>query len=445
MKEALKTKLLKVSPERLIDLLFEFANEDDISLSKIERLVTSHKENISRFLKRLKKIKSRSEFVSRGYASQFGSELIDVLRDLEISNLSAEEGYDFICNFYETDGDILEQCDDSDGFIGEIFRRDAFDLYVKFAKPHLNREYLVKKTFDLVSKNEYGARDELVSSANKFLSPNELRQLFDLIAITISSECRHYSIKWKLSSIAKQLGDAPLFEKLHLQGIADPNGRILVEVAEVYFDSGNLQKSQEILDSLPRGDLFCKYEKEKLQKKIFSTQGKTEALFELLHSAFLENPSEHTLEELKTVTNTQDLQQFVEEAKATILTKTFWNTSHAKFLNHIDCPEVLSQYVLKHHDRMDGRNYDGLPELADYLAKRGQYLTASLVLRVLIEGTLNRANSKYYHHAVRYLEKLNLLEKLISDWYDLLTNEQYLIDLKKHHGLKKSFWSKCQA
>lgn len=117
-----------------------------------------------------------------------------------------------------------------------------------------------------------------------------------------------------------------------------------------------------------------------------------------------------------------------------------WDTSAAKFLSFIERPEALSQYVLKHQERIDGESYYTLPELADYLIKNEQHLPAIVLLRALIEGTLGRAKSKYYHHAIGYLEKLDALAPLVSNWSPLSSHEQYLLSLKKRHALKKSFW-----
>lgn len=440
MNDSLKAKLVKVPPEKLVDLLLDLADESDVSWSKIERLVANPQENSSRFSKRLKEIKSRGGFVPWKYSSQFGSELTDLLKDLEGANQSVEEGYKLICDFYEADEKLFERCDDSSGTIGDVYRSEALDLYARFSKSHPDRQYIIKNTLALVAKDGYGVRDDLISEAQRFLDKDELKQLFELIAATSSSKDREYSVDWKLASIAKQLGDAPLFEKMHLKGIENPNGKLLVEVAEVYFDSGNIEKAQEILNSVADKDSFSKHEQEALQKKIFSKQGKTKELFEIIHKAFLAYPSEYTLRDLKTVTDEQEIKGHIEEVKTNILTSP-WDTSMAKFLSFIERPDDLSQYVFKHQDKIDGESYYTLPELADYLIKHEQHLSAIVLLRALIEGTLRRAKSKSYYHAVGYLEKLDALAPLVSSWSPLISHEEFFVNLKKRHALKKSFWS----
>lgn len=444
MSESLKSQLLKVPPEKLIELLFEFAGDKEVSWSKIERLVARPKENASRFSKRLRELKSRGGFVSWKYSSHFGAELTDLLKDIESANPQVEEGFKLICDFYEADKDIFEQCDDSSGNIGDVFRSDALDLYAQFAKSHPDRKRVIKRTLDLVAKDGYGVRDYLISSAYRFLDKNELKQLFDMIEAASVNEKREYARDWKLASIAKQLGDAPLYEKLHLRGIQNPNGKLLVEVAEVYFNSGDLDKAQEILNRIPSTDAFSKHDHEELQKKIFLKQGKSKELFELVHKAFITHPSEYTLKDLKVIVQESDLQIYIDEAKGKIFTRTSWDTSSAEFLCHIGSFKELSDYILKHQEKIDGTRYYSLPDLAERLIKNNQLLAATVLLRALIEGTVSKAKSKTYHHAVGYLLQLEGLAKKISDWSPIVPHDLYFVELRKRHALKKSFWSRYQ-
>ena len=65
-----------------------------------------------------------------------------------------------------------------------------------------------------------------------------------------------------------------------------------------------------------------------------------------------------------------------------------------------------------------------------------------ILCRALIEATLKKAISKNYHHAVGYLETLDLISPLITDWHDVTEHTLYMIQLRKTHALKKSFWSR---
>lgn len=55
--------------------------------------------------------------------------------------------------------------------------------------------------------------------------------------------------------------------------------------------------------------------------------------------------------------------------------------------------------------------------IAEGLAREGgRFLRASVVYRALLESILARAQTRYYHHGVRYLKKLHMLSAAIEDW-----------------------------
>lgn len=62
-----------------------------------------------------------------------------------------------------------------------------------------------------------------------------------------------------------------------------------------------------------------------------------------------------------------------------------------------------------------------------------------MIYRELLESILNRAISKYYHHGVRYLKKLEELAPDIIDWKEFLTHDQYRKKIDEAHFRKKSF------
>jgi len=76
------------------------------------------------------------------------------------------------------------------------------------------------------------------------------------------------------------------------------------------------------------------------------------------------------------------------------------------------------------------------------LEEGGLSLGATLVYRSLLESILDRAQSRYYHHGVRYLKKLDSLSPAIDDWRGLPSHEEYKENLLEAHGRKRSFWSK---
>lgn len=72
----------------------------------------------------------------------------------------------------------------------------------------------------------------------------------------------------------------------------------------------------------------------------------------------------------------------------------------------------------------------------------GRLVGATVAYRAMMESILARAVSKYYHHGVRYLRKLDKLALRIEDWKQIEDHEAFEAGIVEKHFRKKSFWSK---
>ncbi len=437
--KTLREHLLKVAPEKLVDLIFDLASDDDVSLSKVERLVSRPKDNSKRFLKRLKEIKNRGGFVPWKYSSKFADELSDLLADLESGVDTPEEGFDLICEFYESDSSFFEMADDSSGHIGSVFH-EAIDIFVKYAAQISDKKMIIQRVLGLLKDDGYGVRDNLIKEADKFLSEAELRDLFlHLEAESVRSNGRYDS--WKLGVMAKQLKDAVLFEKVARRGVKEPNSKTLVEIAEVYYSANDVEKAQEILDSIKSDDHFGRYEQEELQKNIYQKLGKKDEHFKIVYEAFKRYFSESTLRELLVVAGPERKGEFVKEAVDKILASSKWNIHDAEFLVNIDEADNLAKLIVNHRSDIQSGIFYSATEIAEYLVHKEKYLPAVILYRGLIAETLKKSIAKYYHHAVKYLEILDIISPKIDFWDGIDDHEMYMQKLRKTHALKKSLWS----
>jgi hypothetical protein len=91
-----------------------------------------------------------------------------------------------------------------------------------------------------------------------------------------------------------------------------------------------------------------------------------------------------------------------------------------------------------------GRSPPALLLLARSL-EQGQPLAASIVYRALLESILNRAQSKTYPHAARYLHRLVKLGKKIRAWSPIAPHESYLQTLRARHDRKRAFWAQVSG
>lgn len=439
MNKSLKEKLIAVAPDKLVDLIFDLASENDVAWSKVERLVSKPTDNSKRFMRRLEEIKNRGGFISWKYSAQFADELSDLLADLESGVASQEEGFSLICEFYKADSYFFEMADDSSGHIGGVFRDGAINIFVKYASQISDKKMIINELLNLLKDDGYGVRDELIQHVGKFLSESDLRDLFRLIEQG-DGKSKGYD-SWKLQALAKQLKDAPLFEKIARRGIEQPNSRALVEIAEVYFLSNDLIKAQEILDSNNVDDHFDRHEHEDLQKKIYVRLGKNDELFKIVYAAFQRNISEYTLKDLVAVAGEARRPEFIKEAVEKIISKNKWDSHGAEFFKFVDDTENLEKIVLKHRAEIQNGIFYSAADLAEYLVRKGKHKAAVILYRGLITQTLKKAIAKYYRHAVNYLEILDQISPNIDFWDGLDDHSMYMLKLKKSHALKKSLWS----
>ncbi|MGC5799440.1 hypothetical protein J4O76_20530 [Sphingomonas sp. NFX23] len=90
-------------------------------------------------------------------------------------------------------------------------------------------------------------------------------------------------------------------------------------------------------------------------------------------------------------------------------------------------------------DELDGDHYGLLTPSADALEQRHP-LAATLLLRAMIDRSLDAAKYKRYGHAARHLKTCEHLARRIDDFARHRNHAEYVTDLKQHHGRKTGFW-----
>lgn len=445
MQSKLKEQLLKVSPEKLVDTLLILAGEDEVAWSKIERLVSNTNENLIRYKSRLENIKARGGYISWKYVSEFADELEDLLEELKTDEITPEVGFELICEFFEADEAIFEQSDDSGGELGGIYSGTAVDIFSKFATKHLDRKHVIETIVRLQKKDDYGVRDSIIKKASWFLPEPELRELISALEVSgIDGSDKSNKFRFEMLMIAKQLCDAPLYEKISNHGV-DPSlqpGRI--DVAEVYLISGHPDRAQEILNQVKDQKTISSYEIEKLQKRIYESQGNTKELYDLAYKEFHKHFSKYTLRDLVALAGEDQKDKYVSEAINKICKDNDWKFNNADFMVELNEFDQLDDYVLRLFDYTSSKKRYCSDEVPEYLVKNRKYLSASLIYRAMVLENLQRANSKHYRHGANCLKKLDKLAPKIISWGKYEAHENFVTTLLKTHKQKRSFWSLYQ-
>jgi hypothetical protein len=444
MSRSLKDKLIQLGPEILADMLIDISSDNELASHKVMRTVSAKSDNVKNFKSKLKYFVGSNRFVPWKYSSQFASEVSDLLRDIEQGAQSPQEGIELLFEFFKTDEHVFNMADDSSGHIGDVFRNDATELFAKYARQVDNKEDLLEELLNLVEDDGYGVRDALLDCAENYLNPDELKILYyKLVERSKKSTKERDSWSWKLSEIAKQMKDAPLYEELIRKRVGDRiNSKFIVDISEVYFSAGDIESAQRHLDSIAKDDTYASVDREELQKKIYKVTKQSGPLIEQLTKEFKSHYSEHTLKELLSVVGEEKRESLCKEAIKDILEYKSWDPSSAEFLLYCEAIDEAEQYVLKSAGQLDGERYYSLAPLAEKFEANDRHLVAILIYRALTDSILERAISKYYHHGVNYMSSAKVLSAKVKDWRSFPTQEVYLAQIKETHGRKSSFWQR---
>ncbi|OYW88959.1 MAG: hypothetical protein B7Z20_01305 [Sphingobium sp. 32-64-5] len=99
-----------------------------------------------------------------------------------------------------------------------------------------------------------------------------------------------------------------------------------------------------------------------------------------------------------------------------------------------------AELALARHGEMDGNHYGLLTPAADAL-EQNHPLAATLMLRAMIDFSLDRARSTRYRHAARHLQTCEYLARRIETFGDHPAHDGYVAQLRLRHGRKSGFWN----
>ena len=99
-----------------------------------------------------------------------------------------------------------------------------------------------------------------------------------------------------------------------------------------------------------------------------------------------------------------------------------------------------SRLVIHRAEDFDGDHYHILAPASDALAAKHP-LAATLLLRAIIDFTLDWGKSTRYKHAARHLLECSSLSPAIANFRTFETHEAYEARLRRNHPRKQSFWN----
>jgi hypothetical protein len=445
MADSRKLKLIDLGAETLAEALLDIAVYSDTADDLIERLIATPKENVQRFKKKLVGLRLSRGFIDWRGSSDFARELQMLLQDLKAGVTDPITGVELVAAFYEADQSILEQCDDSSGDVGDVFRFDAKELFVEYASRCTDKEKIADIVLELSRKDSYGVRDTLVDCAGECLPEAVIRTMIAKLQGLADKEEEEYGRRHHLlviESLARQIKDAKLFEETRIASRGKLSTAAFIDIARVYLESGDVETSHSWLKKITKGDNFKSYERDQLLLEIYQRQGNTEKLIELLYQRYRSNHSVDTLQALLDVIGHDKRDEVVADEVLQIHKSTELEESDAEFLIAVGKIDDAEKYLIKRAEQLDGDFYGSLLPLAQTMESENRDLAASLIYRSLLVSILKRGYTKAYRHGVRYLKKLDKMAATIKDWKNYINHQAFKEQIHQAHGRKRSFWSK---
>ena len=397
---------------------------------------------------RLSALKRSRRFVRWGESAALARELRELLQQIEAAVGDAQAGCTLVADFYSSDRSVFGRCDDSSGHVGDVYRYDACEQFVSYAKLCADKSWLAKLILKTSLKDDYGVRDALVKSAADFLPEAQLRWLIDQYQQLAAEETEEFQRRhwfYQIESLARQLKDAPLFEQTRRATWGDDPGTAgCVDIARVYLECGEGQTALDWLERIPAGDSFQQQERDELLLAIYGRQGDKQQQADVARRSFRRQRSRSGFERWISIVGDDQRTDLLDQEVRNILDSPLLSLTDAAFLTAMEQWDAAESYLQARAEQLNGDHYDALLPLAETFESLARPLTASLLYRALLDSILRRARTTTYGHGVRYLCKLDLLAQTINDWRDIEPHTVYVEQLRRQHGRKTSFWSRYE-
>ncbi|WP_025651998.1 MULTISPECIES: DUF6880 family protein [unclassified Psychrobacter] len=482
-----KKYLSQLSKTALIDFVSDVYGVDKMLDKKIERLLlqSDKPKLIKKLTTTLKGLRRRRKFVDYWESSEFATELQHLASDImSLYPEQPQECLTLLELFIESTNASLGRADDSNGYIGDIYRSltaswltVASTCYEQEKRDILvdERDILshawVKKVKLLADDNDYGTKDSLLEDINELLSEPEIRGLIadyqqerENIQIKKANEDTlnerqnsplsddAFSINYEkmvieiaIKNLSRALGDVGFFETIffEMQETRPVHPRRLEELLTFLLNQRAFDKALHYLNEEWQSDgLLDKTRRLDWLSHIYHMQKNTNALMEVLGEVFELQPSPLRLKAI--MAEASPAQQAQWRKRAYELAEQQENVFMAtSLLLEIGEVELANQVAVARYCQFADVHYTALTGMLKELPAETDLLQV-IIYRTLLNDILDSSRSKAYGHAARYFNRLTKLDTVISQsskpYSELATHKEYVITLKDKHGRKRSFW-----
>ncbi|MGP9791346.1 DUF6880 family protein [Roseinatronobacter sp. NSM] len=377
------------------------------------------------------------------------------------------EAFELTWSFVQLAPRVHERTDDSNGAVGDVFRRAVRVIADLSAKVTLTPEMLAERILDAVADAGYGEFDGIIPATVDALGPAGLEHLKRITtdwanAAPTPAEiaaCQRYGLPLSPANAiarAKQsTASSILADVADAQGDVDAYmaryspeqltyATIAPDVARRLLSAGRVTQAHEIAQRALAREAGAKFHRtsvdlDEVYEECLAALGKRDALKAHLWARFEKHLNARALRKyLRLLPDFDDLE--AEERAFDIATHhTDLRGALHLFLDW-PAPDRAARLVLARAAELDGNDYMLLTKAAEALSDRHP-LAATVIRRAMIDDTLKGAKSTRYRHAARHLVECHLADLSIIDYGAVQSHAAYEAALRQTHGRKQGFWS----
>ena len=428
--------------------------------------------------KRLKTIARSKTFINwqnRGVLLGDLQTQLQLIKD-HVAEQDPTEASGLLWEFTALANGIFERCDDSSGAVIGVFRNAVQALGEVEARAKSAPQSLANRISDALLGNDYGQSDGLVQVLHAALGAAGLTCLKTAMRDVLSEEkpeipqserkvlgwspqgpfyqddhrhsSRKRSAEMALRDIADAQGDVDAFAASYDAKTRKVPG-IAADIAERLLKANRAEEAlvalhgAETAGSRSGKNNWLDYFQPDLswENAMIATLvvlGRRKDAQDMRWQCFERHLSvQHLQDHLK---NLQDFEDAgAEERALTFVERHEMKEMALWFLVKWPALHHASRLVLRHAGNWDGNSYETLAHAAETLSGRHP-LAATLLLRTMIDFTLQNARSTRYKHAARHLLECVSLAAHVSDCQGQENHETYVQNLKLAHAKKASFW-----
>lgn len=465
--------LVALGADRLAELLLELATGNAPAKRRLRlELASRHGGDAvaTEIRKRLATIGKARSFVDWNKVRDLARD-IDTQREAIVRHVAPgqpTEAFELLWRLLTLAPSLYLRCDDSNGQVGAVIDAARDDLAAIAPRAKIDPSALVEQVFTAVETNDHGQFDGIISLMAESLGAEGLAQLkarFEDSAahpptppptaarklIGIGSDGPVYEDEWQarsrairirsaLTDIADALGDADGYAA-RFTADERTNPATAADIAERLLHSG---RPDDAMAALQMAEAKARHGRHwpdwfRVRIVVLDALGRSEDAQAERWGRFQAELSVGDLRAyLKRLPDFDDVEA---ERRAMAFIR-----NHADFHGALqfllDWPDhrQAAELVLSRPTDLDGDQYWVLTPAADAVATRAP-LAATLVLRAMIDVTLDRAKARRYGHAARHLQTCASLAKRIEDYGSHPDHESYAAALKARHGRKTAFWN----